>query len=266
VHSAYLEAGADCIATVTYQATFQGFAARGMNDREAVAAFELAVDLAVAARDRFWSDPRHREGRIRPLVAASIGPYGAFLADGSEYRGDYGLPVGDLVDFHRRRWDLLAATQVDLLACETIPSAVEAQALLALLDGTPHRWAWISFQCRDDGRLADGTPLAEVADRCWEHPRVAAVGVNCVPPGSVAHLLSARGRGPAEGSEVFMVYPNSGELYDPVTKTWRQDRDLPDPAALALGWLGQGASVLGGCCRTTPDTIGAMRRALISRV
>ena len=262
VHLAYLQAGADCIATVTYQATFQGFAGRGLTEVEAEAAFALAVRLAADARDDFWGDPPNRAGRLRPLVAASVGPYGAFLADGSEYRGDYGLDVGALVAFHRRRWDLLAASDVDVMACETIPSAVEAQALLTLLDRTPMRWAWFSFQCRDERCLADGTPLAEVADLCFAHPRVAGVGVNCVPPGSVPALLEKLGA----GRDVPLVaYPNSGEVYDAVTKRWGPGADPLDLGIEAVQWRERGAGVVGGCCRTTPETIGAMRRALLSR-
>lgn len=262
VHRAYLAAGADCIATVTYQATFQGFAARGMTDDEAESAFGLAVRLAVEARDDFWSDPRHRESRLRPLVAASVGPYGAFLADGSEYRGDYGLDEDALIAFHRRRWDVLAASGVDVMGCETIPSGIEARALLALLDGTPDRWAWISFQCRDEAHLADGTSLAAVADLCGVHPRVAGVGVNCVPPRAVPAMLETLGAG---RSVPLVAYPNSGEVYDAVTKRWGPGAASLDLASAALGWREQGACVVGGCCRTTPETIGAMRRALISR-
>lgn len=265
VQTAYLEAGADCIATVTYQATFQGFHARGLSEGEAVEAFEVAVQLAVEARDGFWREPGARAGRIRPLVAASVGPYGAFLADGSEYRGDYGLSVDELADFHRRRWTLLAASRADLLACETIPSALEARALLALLDETPDRWAWLSFQCRDERHLADGTPLGDMAELCAGHPRVAGVGVNCVPPGSIPGLLEAmRGR-IGSGHTPLIVYPNSGELYNSTTKSWEGGPGPVDLGDRAPAWLRQGATVVGGCCRTSPDTIGAMRGALVSR-
>ncbi|HKJ03725.1 MAG TPA: homocysteine S-methyltransferase, partial [Longimicrobiales bacterium] len=260
---------ADCIATATYQATFQGFRARGLGDDEADAAFGLAVRLAVEARDDFWSRPGNRPGRLRPLVAASVGPYGAFLADGSEYRGDYDLDLEGLVAFHRRRWTRLAASPADLLGCETLPSGVEARALLRLLDETPDRWAWLSFQCRDEGHLADGTPLGEVADLCVAHPRVAGVGVNCVPPGSVTGLLGTlgerrAGRPPASGGVPLIAYPNSGEVYDAVTKRWRPGDKAVGLGALAAAWHRQGATVLGGCCRTAPETIGAMRRALLT--
>lgn len=262
VHDAYLAAGADCIATVTYQATFQGFQGRGLTDAEAVEAFQHAVLLAVEARDDFWREADNRRGRLRPLVAASVGPYGAYLADGSEYRGDYGLDVAELVAFHRRRWMLLADSPADLLGCETIPSAVEAEALLSLLDETPTAWAWLSFQCKDEKHLADGTLLRQVVQRCAQHPRVLAAGVNCVPPQAVPGLLDSVGRGMGIP---LAAYPNSGDLYDPVAKVWRPGVGEMDVAAAAPGWIQRGASVVGGCCRTTPETIAAMRRALVSR-
>jgi len=260
VHRAYLEAGADCIATVTYQATFEGFRARGMTDAQAEEAFGTAVALAVEARDAFWNRPEGRTERLRPLVAASVGPYGAYLADGSEYTGRYDLDEEGLVAFHRRRWNLLARAPVDLLACETIPSLAEARALLRLLAQTPGRWAWLSFQCRDGAHLADGSPLASVVALCAAADRVAAVGVNCVPPDQVPALLTVASVG-GQGTPLA-AYPNSGERYDARTRSWDAAREAWDPGAAALSWHRMGAAVVGGCCRTGPDTISAMRAAL----
>jgi homocysteine S-methyltransferase len=261
VHLDYLAAGADCIATVTYQATFEGLSVRGFTEAQCEDILLGAVDLAVEARDAFWSRPANREGRLRPLVAASVGPYGAFLADGSEYTGDYGLEEDALVTFHRRRWHVLADSAADLLACETIPSAVEARALLRLLDESRERWAWLSFQCRDEAHLADGTPLADVVRLCSGAPRVAAVGVNCVPPARVDALLDIAVR---EARVPVAVYPNSGEAYDARTRGWIPGVGGPDPAEAAPAWRERGARVLGGCCRTGPDTIARMRRSLLA--
>ncbi len=261
VHRSYLEAGADCIATVTYQATFEGFTARGLSDTQAEQAFRRAVALAVEARDAFWRDPARRAERLEPLVAASVGPYGAYLADGSEYTGAYDLDEEALVGFHRRRWRLLAASPADLLACETIPSLAETRALLCLLAETPDRWAWISFQCRDEAHLADGTPLEDAVRLCDAAERVAAVGVNCVPPSRVPALLD---RARSATAKPLAAYPNSGEVYDAGARVWRAGAAADDPAAAAPGWRALGAAVLGGCCRTGPDTIRRMRRALLS--
>jgi len=261
VHLDYLAAGADCIATTTYQATFEGLSARGFTEVQCEEILRRAVDLAVDVRDAFWSRPANREGRLRPLVAASVGPYGAFLADGSEYTGDYGLGEDALYGFHRRRWRVLADSAADLLACETIPSAVEARALLRLLEESGERWAWLSFQCRDEAHLADGTPLAEVVRLCSEAPRVAAVGVNCVPPALVDALLAIA---VSEARVPVAVYPNSGEAYDVRTRAWVPGARGPDPAEAAPAWRDLGARVLGGCCRTGPDTIARMRRDLLA--
>jgi homocysteine S-methyltransferase len=260
VHRDYLEAGADCIATVTYQATFEGFSTRGLSDAEAEAAFREAVRIAVEARDAFWSVASNRAGRLEPLVAASVGPYGAFLADGSEYTGDYDLDEDGLVAFHRRRWRLLASSEADLMACETIPSAAEARALLRLFAETPDRWGWISFQCRDGAHLADGSPLEDAVRLCDAEERVSAVGVNCVPPGRVAPLLERAG---AVTTKPLVAYPNSGEVYDVGTKRWGPGTAEEDVVTGAPGWRRRGASVLGGCCRTGPQTIARLRAALL---
>jgi homocysteine S-methyltransferase len=259
-HMDYLAAGADCIATVTYQATFEGFRDRGLEPAEAQEAFHRAVRLAVEARDAFWAQESSRKARIRPLVAGSIGPYGAYLADGSEYTGGYELRPDALVRFHRRRWRLLATSGVDLLACETVPSVIEARALLRLLAETPDVWAWMSFQCRDHAHLADGTTLGEAVRLCDQADRVAAVGVNCVPPERVAPLLSVAR---SATSKPLMAYPNSGEAYDATTKTWNPAGEGSDPSEEAPAWRDAGATVLGGCCRTGPDTIARMRSRLL---
>ena len=133
VHLDYFLAGADVATTATYQATFEGFARRGLGHAHAAHMMRRAVELAIEARDDFWTDPRRVPGRLRPLVAASIGPYGAFLADGSEYRGRYPVSDEELSNFHRPRLEVLAATGADLIACETIPCLREALVLARLL-------------------------------------------------------------------------------------------------------------------------------------
>lgn len=261
VHADYLAAGADVVATVTYQATFPGLRSRGLTEAQATEAFHRAVELAVEARDAFWARSGNRVGRLRPLVAASVGPYGAFLADGSEYTGRYGLDEAVLAEWHRPRWALLAASGADVLACETVPSFAEVRALVRLFAETPGRWGWISLQCRDDAHLADGTPVEEAARACAGAPGVAALGVNCVPPGRVAPLLRRLGsvtRAP------LVAYPNSGEAYDPRGKRWHPAPAAEDPVELACGWPALGARLVGGCCRTGPETIRALRRRLLT--
>jgi homocysteine S-methyltransferase len=266
VHLEFLEAGADVIATVGYQASLPGFAARGIERDEGVRLLELATRLAVEARDAFWAAPENRVDRRRPLVAASVGPYGAFLADGSEYRGDYDIGRNELVAFHQERWHLFADGDADLLACETVPSAVEAEALLELLRHTPDADAWISFSCRDGTRISDGTPIAEIAARCRGIDNLVALGVNCTKPRYVSSLI---GEIRSAADLPVIVYPNAGEEYDVETRSWREasggtagDAALPQ---LALGWVEAGATGVGGCCRVTVGDVAALRSAFPGR-
>ncbi len=260
VHLAYLDAGADCIATASYQATIPGFTRRGLTESEARDLLRFSVSIAKGVRDAFWDDPTRREGRLEPLVQASIGPYGAYLADGSEYTPRYDLREAGLREFHRPRWDALVEAEPDLIGCETIPSAPEADALLRLLDDTPHLYSWISFSCRDDACLADGTPLKEAIANATSVDRVAAVGFNCVPPSLVPALIE-RFRGVTEVP--LIVYPNSGEGWDAGAKSWIGSQEPLDFGEAALSWKGMGASIIGGCCRTGPAEIKAIRNALV---
>lgn len=266
VHRRYLEAGADCIATATYQATFEGFAARGIDAADTARLLRAAVDLAVSARDDFLAarSPPPDLGpsapppsRPPPLVAASIGPYGAFLADGSEYRGDYGLSAAELYDFHAPRWEVLADTGADVLACETTPSLDEARAYCRLA-AVSHRPTWISFQCRDGAHLADGTPLETAAALCDTEPHVVAVGVNCVDPRFTTPLIQAARR--ATGKPI-LVYPNSGEGWNAETKRWTGPATPVDWARNAAEWQRAGADGVGGCCRVRPSAVAAIHAA-----
>ena len=162
VHDDYFAAGADVAITSTYQATFEGLARRGLDAAQAAALMRTSVQLAIESRDAFWAVEANRAGRARPLVAASVGPYGAFLADGSEYRGDYALDEEALSAWHRPRFELLADCGADLLACETIPCAAEARALRRLLHAAPAARAWFSFSARDGVHLSSGERFADV--------------------------------------------------------------------------------------------------------
>lgn len=254
VHAAYFAAGADCAITASYQATFQGFARRKLDADAAAELMRLSVRLAVEARDEFWADPANRVGRPKPLVAASIGPYGAYLADGSEYTGDYGLTEQELRDFHRPRMAVLAATEADLLACETIPCLAEAQALAGLLDEFPGRSAWMSFSARDEAHICYGERLADCAAWLDRRDAVAAIGVNCTAPRYVAALVSAAR---AATTKPILAYPNSGETYRPEAG-WSGGGEADGYADLARLWYERGARLIGGCCRTTPTQIAAV--------
>lgn len=253
VHRDYFEAGANMATTASYQATPLGFSQRGLSEDTALELVRLSVRLADEARREHLARHPHA-GPL--LVAGSVGPYGAYLADGSEYRGDYVLDAEAFKDFHRPRIAALVDAGVDFLACETLPSFAEAEALLALT-GEFDVESWFSFSLRDGAHISDGTPLAALAELCGSEPLVVAVGVNCVPLNLVAAALAALGEA---GPKPLVAYPNSGESYDAATKTWATATGNAGPglAAGAGAWQELGARIVGGCCRTTPRDIAAL--------
>jgi homocysteine S-methyltransferase len=256
VHSDFLAAGADIIATATYQASIDGFGRAGYGKEQAMSLIRLAVDLALLARETFWADFRQREGRIRPLLAASIGPYGACLHDGSEYHGNYGVGRQALVDFHRSRLEILADTAVDLFAFETIPSRLEAEVLIGLLEDFPEKQALLSFSCRDAQSVSHGEPFSECAALADECAQVVGVGVNCTSPACISGLLECA----ADIETPLMVYPNSGEEWHADTQQWGGEVCDAFPVS---EWFSKGARIIGGCCRTTADDIRRIRSQLV---
>lgn len=252
LHFDYCKAGADCAITASYQATIEGFAKRGLKENEAVALIQKSVKLAREARDEFWMDESNRVGRSKPFVAASIGPYGAFLADGSEYRGNYGLTEKELMEFHRPRMRALIDAGADLLACETIPCLIEAQAIAKLLKEFPTISAWISFSARDELHVSEGQVFADCVKQLEDHPQVAAIGINCTSPKYISSLI----REAKQATEKpILVYPNSGETYDAIKNDWDGHPVLDSFGEQAREWYKVGARLIGGCCRTTPEDI-----------
>jgi homocysteine S-methyltransferase len=259
LHYDYFVAGADVAITASYQASFEGFMRRGLRRTEAADLMRLSVDLAKAARDDFWSTPAHRQGRMRPLVAASVGCYGAFLANGAEYRGDYGLSQAELMAWHRPRLRVLVESEPDLLACETIPSQVEGEALIELLAEFPHMPAWLSFSCCDEIHVCHGERFADCVALANRSPQIVAIGINCTPPRYVAPLLqSAAGITP----KPLLCYPNSGERWDADNHCWLEGTGLTDFAEPAQLWRNAGAQLIGGCCRTGPADVRAIAGAV----
>jgi homocysteine S-methyltransferase len=247
-HAAYFEAGAEVAITASYQASFEGFAARGFDEAAAAGLMRRSVALAREARDA------HGRG----FVAASVGPYGAVLGNGAEYTGDYPVGARELGIFHGRRLEVLDAAGADVLAVETIPSIVEASALARLLDrcATP---AWVSFTCRDETSLRDGTPFAEAMSIVAGSDRVLAVGVNCTAPQHITSLIEVAR---SVSGKPVVVYPNRGAAWDAGRKTWSGPVATEDLASLVPGWRTAGAQLIGGCCGTGPDDIAAIARAV----
>ncbi|MEV4951719.1 homocysteine S-methyltransferase [Paenarthrobacter nitroguajacolicus] len=261
VHRDYFDAGASLAITASYQATPQGFARRGLSVDESLELVALSVRLADEARQEALAEGSAR-GPL--LVAGSVGPYGAYLADGSEYRGDYTLSAAEFRDFHRPRIAALVEAGADFLACETLPSFAEAEALLALVAEFDVE-SWFTFTLRDSGNISDGTPVADVAALLSAEPRVAAVGVNCVPLELVTEAL---GTLQLSLNKPLVAYPNSGESYDAVTKTWGPSEGVQGNGTLAGNaavWQDRGARLIGGCCRTTPRDIEGLAANMTSR-
>lgn len=255
LHYDYFKAGADCAITASYQATIEGFMKRGLNETDALALIQKSVRLATEARDEFWAEEANHVGRSKPFVAASVGPYGAFLANGEEYRGNYGLSETELINFHRPRMKALIDAGADLLACETIPSQLEAQALVKLLDEFQSIAAWISFSCRDEVHVNEGQGLEDCVRLIEASPFVAAVGINCTSPRFIPALIREAKKAT---DKPVLVYPNSGESYDASRGDWDGHPVYESFGEEAKEWYQSGARLIGGCCRTTPEDINAI--------
>ncbi|MGG0824772.1 homocysteine S-methyltransferase [Paenibacillus turicensis] len=269
VHLQYFRAGADCAITSSYQATVEGFKRRGISEEQALNLIKKTVELAKQARDDFWQEWQQKAGeatkaveqetRPKPIVAGSIGPYGAYMADGSEYIGHYGITDQQLADFHRPRMKALIEAGADILAMETIPSLQEAKVLVSLLEEFPEMSAWLSFSMKDEGSISEGTSLVECAQVFEDHPQIAAIGMNCLPHSLVLPAVQALS---SSTYKPIIVYPNSGETYDATTKTWHQaGQECSGLGHLdAQAWYEAGANIIGGCCRTSPSHIEALAK------
>lgn len=259
VHKDYLIAGADCIITASYQATYEGFMKKGLTENEAEHLIKLSTILAKETRDEFWDNLEEKSDKIKPLVAASVGPYGAFLADGSEYRGDYKIGFEELKKFHKKRLETLIDGNPDLLACETIPCLEEAKALAELLKENGKSCGWISFSAKDGEHINSGEKISECAKILDKYNEIVAIGINCTPPQYVESLIEEIRKGT---NKPIIVYPNSGETYDAKDKIWHGNCCSNSYAESALNWFKSGATIIGGCCRTTPKDISEIKKLL----
>ena len=292
-HAEFFAAGARVAISCSYQASFEGFERAGIDARETERLLRRSVALAREAAEA--ADPGDAAaeaadagdeaaeaadagdaadgddadgnavdaagpsgGAPRRLVAASVGPYGAMLADGSEYRGDYGLSVRELRMWHRRRMQVLADSGADLLALETIPSVAETEAMVAEADRLGVA-AWVAVTA-DGGRLRSGEALEEAFSIAASAPSVVAVGINCSAPAEVLPALEAAAR---SGVRMVLAYPNSGETWDAAARRWSGEPRYGD--SLLDAWLAAGVSAVGGCCRVTPAHIAHLSAELTRR-
>lgn len=244
-HRSFVEAGADIVITSSYQASVKGFIRAGFSATRAAAALASTTELA------------RRAGA--PFVAASIGPFGATLGDGSEYHGRYQASWPDIRRFHRERIQVLAATSPDMFAIETIPSTAEALIVMEELAAATSIPAWLTFSCRDSSSTCAGEPfgaaVAAVADRIGD--QLVAVGVNCTAPVHVSSLLRLAG---GVTDRPLVVYPNRGRAWDSEHRCWLGVDGVGDdgPAEYAPEWVALGVRLLGGCCGIGPDGIRSL--------
>ena len=251
VHRSYLEAGADILLTASYQVSRQGYAEFGLDPRQADLALLRSVALAQDARSEFPAR--------NILIAASLGPYGAALHNGAEYHGNYDCNFAALVQFHQERIAVLAASDADLLAFETLPSLEEAHAIGEALQPWPNLAAWFTFTCPEPQaatlQVAHGELLRECAALAASFPQTVAVGVNCTAPARMIPLIAELRQASAKP---IVLYPNSGEGWDAASRCWIETPGVSAPAAFgvqARAWYAAGAQLIGGCCRTRPAHI-----------
>lgn len=250
VHYDYFKAGADCATTASYQASPLGFAKKGISLDESIRLIKKSVELAQQAKEQYLD----QIGKNKPLfIAGSVGPYGAYLADGSEYTGNYQLSEDEFIEFHQIRIQALIDAKADILACETLPNFAEIKALVKVLKQYPSMTAWFSFTLKDANHLSDGTSLKEVIDYLNNVDQVVSVGINCIALEEVTAALTVL---QTLTRKPLIVYPNSGELYDPTTKQWHKNHQHNCTFKNQLPtWLKLGAKLIGGCCQTTPKDI-----------
>lgn len=259
VHLDYFRAGADCGITCSYQATIPGLMANGCTQEQAEQLIARSVELFIEARKQWWEEEGEKAGRAWPLCLAGIGPYGAYLADGSEYRGHYGVGDEVLDSFHRRRMEILQEAGADILLIETQPSLHEALLAAGIAEELGADY-WISFSCMDGKHICEGDPIRKCAEAfAKDHPHLQMIGVNCSKPVYIESLvreLRAGLQAADPGNRIPIgVYPNSGEEYDPVTKSWHGVGDAKAFGEYALDYMKAGADAVGGCCTTVASHV-----------
>jgi len=242
-HKSFVDAGAQILITSSYQITYPGCAAHGWGHEEVTEVLKASTELA-------------RFDGVK--VAASVGPYGAYLADGSEYRGNYGLSVTELKGFHRERLQVLISTNPDYLAIETIPEINEARAILELLEEFDSVIPfWISFSCKSERELSSGELFSDAAELVSSNPHALSVGINCTKPALIASLMES-----VKSPTTFVIYPNSGREWDAVAKRWIGDQATAFTPAQLDQWRSLGAIIIGGCCGVGPADIGQMKELI----
>lgn len=256
VHLSYLKAGADCIITSSYQATIPGFMSAGFSKGESEMLIERSVIIAREALEIYKQSAAENCNRPEPFIAASAGCYGAYLANGSEYRGDYHLDAAGYREFHRGRVEILAHAGAEIIAFETFPSMEEAVAVADMMDQYSDLYYWIVFTVKDPLNTTHGDRLIECLKYLNGKRNLIAAGINCSPPELISPALESLDY---ESKKRFIAYPNSGEHFYTDCSCWRDDPSASDFYSLAGEWYRRGALFIGGCCRTGPSDISKIK-------
>lgn len=262
VHKEYLEAGADCIISSSYQASLEGFLEKGFNEEKATHLISSSIKIAKDTRDEFWESYKNSD-RLKPLIAASIGPYGAYLANGAEYSGNYEISEEKLSSFHEKRLDTIMQMHPDIIACETIPLFSEVKILSKLLEKYEHTTSWICLSAKNENLTNAGDNIEEVISWLNTQKHIDAIGINCTAPQYISALIKKIKR---ISDKLIVIYPNGGSAYNPISKIW--ESSLTDPeefAKMAFLWNSLGADIIGGCCETTPKEIKKIREYLLKK-
>ncbi|HRU65564.1 MAG TPA: homocysteine S-methyltransferase [Spirochaetota bacterium] len=251
IHLSYLEAGADCITTASYQATIDGFVSEGFTVKEAKKLIQSSVTLALKSIDEFI-EKNQLTYRPYPFIAASIGCYGAYLANGSEYSGNYTLTFADYRNFYESRIELLHEAGANFLAFETFPRLDEALAVAEIMKSYNNIHYWISFTAKDKKSIPDGKLFSDCVKALFAYENLAAVGINCSDPEFISSLIEEAN---TDTTIPIIVYPNSGEIFDTTCNCWTKQERCVDFSIASQEWYNKGARLIGGCCRTTPEDI-----------
>lgn len=253
LHRDYFQAGSDFGVTVSYQATIEGYINKGLNREQAIDLIKTSATLVLEARDEWWEQEGKADNRRYPITAASIGPYGAYLADGSEYRGDYELSKEQLRQFHKERIEILWNQGVDLIAAETIPRLDEALVIAEIVQEL-NAQCWITFSAKNESQICNGQDIVECVQALEPFNGVVAVGLNCTAPQFIGALVEKINN---ETAKPIVVYGNLGNSYDADSKTWCEHDKNGATSYLnyAQQWKSLGAKIIGGCCGTTPNEI-----------
>ncbi|XP_017069704.2 LOW QUALITY PROTEIN: homocysteine S-methyltransferase 2 [Drosophila eugracilis] len=268
-HLDFLRNGADIILTNTYQSSVEGFVKYlGVTKERGVELIQKSVHLAKEAKNQYLKETGSELESTLPLILGSIGPYGAYLHDGSEYSGSYADKISkeQLKEWHRTRIEICLAAGVDGLALETLPCQMEAEAVAEfVLDNCPEAHFWVSFQCKDEKHLASGESFAEAALSIWRlvqsrkaENRLIGIGLNCVNPLDVTPLLTSLTKAAGSDRIPLVVYSNRGEIYDAKLGDWTGTGE--EVVKFVPEWLQLGARVVGGCCRVYPTDVLAIRK------